>query len=40
MKKELHAVGLILIAFFSGMVLTAVTAGCDSPETTQVSNLP
>ncbi len=30
MKKERYAVVLILLAFFSGMVLTAATSGCDS----------
>ncbi len=32
MKKETYAAGLILVAFFSGMVLTAATSGCDTPE--------
>lgn len=30
MKKERFAFALILLAFFSGMVLTAATSGCDS----------
>lgn len=30
MKKERYAVGLIMVAFFSGMLLTAATSGCDS----------
>ena len=30
MKKERYAVVMILLAFFSGMVLTAATSGCDS----------
>lgn len=29
-KKELVAISLIFFAFATGMVLTAVTSGCDS----------
>jgi hypothetical protein len=32
MKKELYAVCLILIAFFSGMIVTAATSAYDGPE--------
>ena len=32
MKKERYAIVLILLAFFSGMVLTAATSGCDSTD--------
>lgn len=32
MKKERYAAALILLAFFSGMVLTAATSGCDGTE--------
>ena len=28
-KKELLAISLILLAFSSGMILTAATSGCD-----------
>ena len=35
MKKERYAIALILVAFFSGMVLTAATSGCDSNSTLQ-----
>lgn len=31
LKKESFAVALILMAFFSGIVLTAATSGCDAP---------
>ena len=30
MKKERYAIVLILVAFSSGMVLTAATSGCDA----------
>lgn len=30
MKKERYAALLILLAFFSGMFLTAATSGCDA----------
>ena len=30
MKREGYAVVLIVLAFCSGMVLTAMTSGCDS----------
>lgn len=30
MKKESYAVVLIMMAFVSGMVLTAATSGCDA----------
>ena len=30
MKKERYAAILILLAFFSGMFLTAATSGCDA----------
>ena len=30
MKKERYAVAMIFVAFFSGMVLTAATSGCDA----------
>ncbi len=30
MKKERYAIFLILLAFSSGMVLTAATSGCDA----------
>ena len=29
-KKEFHALALIVLAFVSGMVLTAATSGCDT----------
>lgn len=29
-RRERYAALLILLAFFSGMVLTAATSGCDS----------
>lgn len=32
MKREKYAAALIVLAFFSGMVLTAATSGCDSNE--------
>lgn len=31
MKKERFAALLIFLAFFSGMMLTAATSGCDLP---------
>ncbi len=30
MKKELVALALILLAFSTGMILTAATSGCDA----------
>jgi hypothetical protein len=30
-KNEGFAIALILVAFFSGIVLTAATSGCDAP---------
>lgn len=30
MKREGYAAALIVLAFFSGMVLTAMTSGCDA----------
>jgi hypothetical protein len=33
MKKELVAIALISLAFSTGMVLTAVTSGCDAHRT-------
>lgn len=30
MRKERYAAFLILLAFFSGMLITAATSGCDS----------
>jgi hypothetical protein len=35
MKKERYAIVLILLAFFSGMVLTAATSGCDAARTSE-----
>jgi len=32
MKKELVAVTLILLAFSTGMILTAATSGCDAQD--------
>jgi hypothetical protein len=28
--KEHYAIALLVLAFFSGMLLTAITSGCDS----------
>ncbi len=30
MKKEMAALALILLAFSTGMILTAATSGCDA----------
>lgn len=46
MKKELLAITLILLAFSSGMILTAATSGCDgqsisdTPSHTSALNQP
>lgn len=32
MKKEQLALALVLLAFISGMMLTAATSGCTPPE--------
>ena len=34
MKRERFAASLILVAFVSGMILTAATSGCDSADYT------
>ncbi|MCC7336476.1 MAG: hypothetical protein IT422_15410 [Pirellulaceae bacterium] len=45
-KKELLAISLILLAFSSGMMLTAATSGCDgqsvadAPSHTSAFNQP
>ena len=39
-KKESFAAVLITLAFFSGMMLTAATSGCDSGENMTVQNDP
>ena len=39
MKKERYAVGLIMVAFFSGMLLTAATSGCDSRNNVASTNV-
>jgi len=45
-KKELLAISLILLAFSSGMILTAATSGCDgqsisdTPSHTSALNQP
>ena len=38
MKKEIYAIVLITVAFFSGMILTAATSGCDTASDTTVQS--
>ncbi|MEM7474375.1 MAG: hypothetical protein AAF483_05225 [Planctomycetota bacterium] len=38
MRRERFAASLILLAFFSGMLLTAATSGCDAKNNLTAQN--